>query len=337
MMPSAVLELFHQPVDVIVQRGELGELRVELRHAVVEPHFVVDKSLHPLGQRALRRTCQRIDVGRQHIARFAQFLDAVGDAALCRGERREPRVQLGIGFLQAGDGFRGGLDAVATLMALPDELRQLLQAKVERRRIVAAGDFGKRALDVVLAGVELKEQPLDRAAVLQHRREALLQRLLLAADGVDARLQVADFVALRLHLGDALGFGQPLLHRADRIFRIGAGEMMHRRVGIDLRFRQFLDALAHAVEPQLERLCRLALAHQGVAQPHRRGQQNQRHQHDDRPRHFVEQGLGPQRGEQGGDVRSPAHDQNTDREHEHNNANADEFAHAERFTRCKSC
>ena len=158
--------------------------------------------------------------------------------------------------------------------------------------------------------------------------------MLLAADGIDARLQVADLVALLLHQRHALGFAEPLLHRADRIFRIGAGEMMHRRVGVDLRLCQFLGALAHAVEPQLERLRRLALAHQGVAEPHRRGQQNQRHQHDDRPRHFVEQGLGPQRGQQGGEVRPPGHDQKADREHEHNDADTDELAHPERFTRC---
>jgi hypothetical protein len=222
-------------------------------------------------------------------------------------------------------------------VALPDELRQLSQAKVERRRIVAAGDFGQRPLDVVLAGVELEKQPLDRAPVLKHRRKPFLQRLLLTADGVDARLQVADLVALLLHLHDTFGIAEPLPHRADGIFRVGAGEMVHRRVGIDLRFCQFLDAQAHAVEPQLERLRRLALAHPGAAEPHRRRQQNQRHQRDDRPRHLVQHGLGPQRGQQGGEIRSRADDHKTDREHEHNDADSDELAHAERFTQCKFC
>ena len=70
-LAERVLEFFHQPVEVVVQRGELGELRVELRHAVVEPRFVVDKPLYPFGERALRCALERIDVGCQHVARFA--------------------------------------------------------------------------------------------------------------------------------------------------------------------------------------------------------------------------------------------------------------------------
>ena len=53
---------------------------------------------------------------------------------------------------------------------------------------------------------------------------------------------------------------------------IGAGEMVYRRVGVDLQLRQFTHAAANAAEPQLERRpfarCRLSKA---STQPERRG------------------------------------------------------------------
>ena len=47
-----VVEIAEQPVDVLAQRRELGKLRIQMRHVVIEPLLVVGESLHALGQRA---------------------------------------------------------------------------------------------------------------------------------------------------------------------------------------------------------------------------------------------------------------------------------------------
>ena len=180
--------------------------------------------------------------------------------------RLEPRLQVGKILLQAADRFRRLLDVVAALVAAADEFHQIVQTHLDRGGVVAAGDLGKRPLDVVLAAVEVGEQLFDRPSFLQHRNEPIAQSLLAGAQFIDARLQVR-----RSRCGfpepapTRSRFGEPLRDRADGAFRIGAGEMMHRRVGVDLRLGQFAHALAHAAEPQLKRVVGAALAQQGVA------------------------------------------------------------------------
>ena len=117
----------------------------------------------------------------------------------------------------------------------------------------------------LLAAIKLGEKLLDRAPCLEHRSEPLAAAPAAGRGFVNARLEIAGLIAALLDLREALRLREPPLQRVDGVFRIGAGEMMHGGFGIDLRFCQLLDALAHAVQPQLERFGRLALPHQRVA------------------------------------------------------------------------
>ncbi len=256
------VEALEQRGHVVTQRRQPGEFRIEQRKTIVQSLLFVGKSLHPPGERPVRRLFERPDFLGKLIARRAQLLDTSDDAVARGGERREPRFQRAVILLHAGDCFRRALDVVAAFMALPDEIHHFLQIDIERDGIVPADDLGKRALDIVLPAVEVGKMLLDRPPFLQHRREPILQRLLLGADLFDARGQIADLVATNLNLREALGLAKALLHGAHRIFRIGAGEVPRCRLGLALRLPQRLNSLPHAVEPQLA-----APAPPGVAAP----------------------------------------------------------------------
>ena len=168
---------------------------------------------------------------------------------------------------------------------------------VDRDRVVAARNLRKRVVDVALAAVELGEQLFDGSAFLEHRNEALAQRLLLRPQRIDTRLQVADLVAGLLDLRRPLGFRKPLRHRADGVLRIGARQMMNRRVGIDLRLDQRLDALANAAKPHLERIRRLALPDHRIAEPQRRWDERDGNKDDQEPSQLLRQRLAAKRFE----------------------------------------
>ena len=108
---------------------------------------------------------------------------------------------------------------------------------------------------------------------------------------------------------------------------IGAGEVMHRRVGVDLRLGQFANALAHAAEALLKRVVGAALAQQGVAEPQRRGDQRQWNENDQEPGKLLRQWLGAEGFEQCGHILRLVHDDETDRKHKQDNANPDELSH----------
>ena len=189
------------------------------------------------------------------------------------------------------------LNLVAALMAAADEFREFVQTYFDRGRIVAGGNFGKYPLYIVLATVEVAEKLFDRSPLFQHRNEPFAQSLLLGAQSVDARLQIAAVVAVLLDLRHALRLGKPLRDRVDGGLGIGAGEMMHRRIGVDLGPRQFFHAPAHATEPQFERVVRLALAQQRVGQPKCRGDEYERDEDDEEPGELLRQRLGAERPE----------------------------------------
>ncbi len=111
------------------------------------------------------------------------------------------------------------------------------------------------------------------------------------------RLQVADLVAAFLNLRRAFGLGEALRDRTEGGLRIGAGEMMHRRVGVDLQLRQFAHAVAHAAEPQFKRGVCALLAQQSVDEPKRRGNEQERNEDDQEPGKLLRQRLGAERPE----------------------------------------
>ena len=126
---------------------------------------------------------------------------------------------------------------------------------------------------------------------------------------------------------DAFRVGQPLRDRTDGAFRIGAGEVMHRRVGVDLRLGQFAHALAHAAEALLKRVVGAALAQQGVGEPKRRGDQRQWNKNDQEPGKLLRQWLGAEGFEQCGHILRLVHDDEPDRKHKQDNAKSDELRH----------
>ena len=242
--------------------------------------------------------------------------------------RLEPRLQAGKILLQAADRFRRLLDVVAALVAAANEFHQIVQTHLDRGGVVAADDLGKRPLDVALAAIEVGEQLFDRPSFLQHGNEPIAQSLLAGAQFIDARLQVAaDLAAAFLHLRHAFRIGQPLRDRADGAFRIGAGEVMHRRIGVDLRLGQFAHALAHAAEALLERVVGAALAQQGVGEPERRGDQRQWNENDQEPGKLLRQWFRAEGFEQCSHILRLAHDDEPDRKHKQDNANSDKSRH----------
>ena len=124
------------------------------------------------------------------------------------------------------------------------------------------------------------------------RNQAFAQPLLLGTHIVDAGLQIADFVAALLDLRQALGLREPLLHRADGVFRVGAGKVVHRRLGIDLGPCEFLHPLPYAAKPQFERVGHFALPYQRIAKPQRGGDERERDQDDYEPSQLMQRRLG---------------------------------------------
>ena len=121
--------------------------------------------------------------------------------------------------------------------------------------------LGKRMFDVMLAAVELAEQLVDCVAFLQHRARAASATS--AAEHAPLRRAAARSpISLRpfwIWASRSASVSRCLIAPIG-IFRIAADQLMHRRLSVDLRLHQRLDALAHAVEPQLKRLRRPAAA-----------------------------------------------------------------------------
>jgi len=71
MMPSAFSSFSISPSMSSCSVASLENCVLSCATAVVEPCFVVDKTFHPLASGPCGVRWRRIDVGRQHIARFA--------------------------------------------------------------------------------------------------------------------------------------------------------------------------------------------------------------------------------------------------------------------------
>ncbi len=150
---------------------------------------------------------------------------------------------------------------------------------------------------------------------------------MLGAQRVDARLQIADLVAALLDLHRALRLGEPLRDRADGLFRIGAGKVMHRRIGIDLRLGQSFTPCRtpsrRSSSASAALRCRTSASHSHNAD----GSMSERHEHDQEPGQLVRQRLGAERVEQCGHFRRLGHDNKADRQHENDDADADKLSH----------
>ena len=203
--------------------------------------------------------CSAIDAGRQPVALFAELPQPAGDAVLRGRERSKARAGIRTNFVQRRNRLRRVFDLIAAKIALPDKFRKIFQPQIQSGAVVAAGDLGKRPLDVALAAVKLREKLLDRAPGVEHRSKALLQRLLLGANGANARFEIDRLVAALLNLGEALRLGNPPLQCGDGVFGIAAGEMGHVGFGVDLCLAQILHARPRAVQAHFERRRRLAL------------------------------------------------------------------------------